>query len=138
MDDIIEEIKDLPKWLKIVLGAILGVFGFIALIVGVAVVGSIIMGAGGETAVHPPTAQFTSDYNAEANELTVTHNGGDPISSGNLVLEVNGDEREWPASDDFKVSETVTVSEIASGDTVDLIWRNPSDDERLTIASFTA
>lgn len=105
MDDIIEEIEDLPKWVKIALGAVIGVFGFIALIIGVAIIGAFISGFGGETAASPPNVHFTSNYTAEANELAVSHEGGDPISSANLALEVNGNERDWPVSGDFRVSE---------------------------------
>lgn len=138
MDSITEKIKNLPTWLKIALVVGITIFVLIPLLIGsVAVVGTFVMGAEGGAAAHPPSVQFSHDHTPESSELTITHAGGEAVSNSNLIVTVNGNQRDWPASGEWESGKAVTVTNVSSGDRVELIWSHPTEDESTPLGSFT-
>jgi hypothetical protein len=82
----------------------------------------------------PPQALFTFEYDADAGEVTITHEGGDTVAGANTVVVV-GEER---LTDPFGVEsvgagDTATVA-VGGGETVRVVWQD--GDRSAVLAEF--
>jgi FlaG/FlaF family flagellin (archaellin) len=66
----------------------LGIF-----VIGAAVIGSFVLGFGGgaEGAAEAPSVQWESTDDADAGAVTFTHQGGEEVLEGDVLVTVNGE-----------------------------------------------
>lgn len=83
-----------------------------------------------------PQVQFLFEYDAEAGEVTITHDGGDTIpEEDDLFVEAGSDRVPWQTPVSAGDSRTVAV---ASDAAVRVVWVAESGDRSSTLAEWTA
>jgi len=93
----------------------------------------------GTCACSPP-AGFEAETNGNGT-VTVTHQGGEWVKAGTLVVTVGDDERTWAAvaglnaTDEVGTGDSVTVR-ASSGETVRVVWLD-GDTVRTTLLEYT-
>lgn len=68
----------------------------------------------------PPEAQFSSDYDESAEELSITHTSGDSIDADRVSVEGAAGNGEWE-TDTISAGDSVTVS-VEETDSVAVVW----------------
>ncbi|PSP80702.1 type IV pilin [Halobacteriales archaeon QS_4_69_225] len=131
---------------------VIGVILMVAItVILAAVIGTFVLGLGGQVQNNAPSAQFT--FNEEDNgALTMTHDGGQSVSTSNI--EVTNDDssktyvsdgicqnNSYPGGENWTSAElsagdacTIPTGEIDDGDTVRITWES---DEGGTSATLT-
>ena len=126
---------------------VIGVILMVAITVIMAtMIGSMFLDYAGQVSDQPPQAAF--DYERDsADEITVTHVSGERIDDETLRITVGGDEvypdpvsaastdgwnSEIAVGDSIEINHTGAVS----GDTVRLIWKNPSGQSANTLSTW--
>lgn len=119
--------------LVLVLIPVVLVIGFVLLVIFAAVLGTFVLGLGGEVDTAAPTASFS--FEVTGGEVEVVHAGGDELAADRVEVAVNGDGQAWAVLDpdvgegeDVGPGEAVTVSGVAGGDTVTVRWAPPGGD----------
>lgn len=115
---------------------VLIVVGMILVVVLSAVLGTFVLGLGGDVPTDAPAANF--GYDNQAGSLTVTHEGGDAIDAQQLVILVNGQDRgTWADRGTIatvRAGNEVTVHNLERGDSVRLQYRET--DGRTTLSVY--
>ena len=136
---------------------VIGVILMVAItVILAAVIGTFVLGLGDQVQTTAPNAQFSFDYDSSGNgELTVTHEGGDGISSDEVYLsgDVN-DNGSWAdtsngysdtlrAGDSTLVADTSTSSNYnwsdgsGEGAEVRVVWQDADSDQSSTLRTWT-
>jgi flagellin-like protein len=98
---------------------VIGVILMVAItVILAAVIASFVLGLG-DTTQTTPTASFNFDYDADANTVTISHGGGDPISSDELYI--RGDK------DSSDTIDTTWTSQASLGSSTDITAGNSVD-----------
>jgi len=142
---------------------VIGVILMVAItVILAAVIGTFVLGLGDQVQSSAPNANFQFEYtdggdgftNADGNdEITITHNGGQDVDSGNVDVQVDdnvlsnaGSNALSPSSwSDSTIStgSSITVTEDSGGagivadDTVRVIWESSSGGSSNTIGQST-
>lgn len=129
---------------------VIGVILMVAItVILAAVIGAFVLGLGDQVSNNAPQASFGFDFEEDGGEsnVTVTHDGGDDIDESAIKVTIDGQE-EYPATDgDFSYGsgfgdpittgdsvELGTTTTIEGGETVRVIWENPSGGSSNTLA----
>jgi len=118
---------------------VIGVILMVAItVILAAVIASFVLGLGDQASQATPTASFQFDYDSSADELTVTHDGGDSIDNARLSFSAGS----VPAGG-FGVSEVtagdsvvVGTGSLSSGDEVRVIWTDADEESSSTLATY--
>ena len=127
---------------------VIGVILMVAITVIMAtMIGSGFLDYAGQLSDQPPQAAFEYEQNS-GDEITITHVSGERIDNDRLQITVGGDEV-FPDDSDSDVSKTGWASPVAVGDTVDvehtdadsgdtvrIIWENPSGQSANTLSTW--
>jgi FlaG/FlaF family flagellin (archaellin) len=134
-----ERWSELSTGTKVLVGAGIGIGVFVVaipvLLILAAVVGSFVLGMGGGDVPDAPTASIEYEYEGAGEEMTatITHEGGEPIESGNLAVRINDRTVSWTDEDgEIGVGNSITV-DVAAGDSIRVVWDDGS--ERVTLSS---
>lgn len=112
-----------------------------------AVIGAVVLGLGTGGA-QTPQAQMQADYDTSAQELNITHRGGQPISADEVVVVENGDEealtnetKDLGTGDKFTTGQTIRLNASTgghdyNGDTITLVWEDPNSDSENILEEF--
>ncbi len=139
---------------------VIGVILMVAItVILAAVIGTFVLGLGDQVSESAPQAQFTFDFSengTNAEELSITHDGGDSVSAEDLAVNVGGTEV-WngtggsPAamtvnsgwSDDVVAGDELNIGDAGDGSTganhfedgesVRVIWSSSNSDKTATI-----
>ena len=97
---------------------VIGVILMVAItVILAAVIGTFVLGLGDQVQSNPPNAQFTTDYDQSAQNLTFTHDSGEAIDHGRLNF--SSDEGfNSSAPDDFSDNSALGSGQMAAGDSV--------------------
>lgn len=91
-------------------------------------------GSGPETAA--PQVVWGFEYDAESGVLAITHEGGDTVSGGDLVVHVGGDGRTvQPFDGDVSAGDSASFDASADA-TVRIVWVSPDGDQSATLARW--
>ena len=134
---------------------VIGVILMVAItVILAAVIGAFVLGLGDQVSNNAPTASFGFDFEDNRN-ATVTHDGGDDIDGSTLSVTVGGvdmyngsegpntttpqDNSGWSTGDTITTGDTLQIttndpSVDYNGETVRVIWNNPSGGSSNTIA----
>lgn len=127
---------------------VIGVILMVAITVIMAtMIGSVFLDYAGQVSNQPPQAAFGYEQ-TDTDEIRVTHVSGERIDNQHLRITVGGDEV-YPDDGGADISKTGWASPIAVGDTVDiehtdadsgdtvrLIWQNPSGQSANTLSTW--
>ena len=123
---------------------VIGVILMVALTVILAtVLGTVVLDFAGGVAEQPPQAAFDYEFDTAEDNVTITHISGDRIDNTSLRVQINGErvlgdgDSGW--DDDISAGDSVIIngseSGAGSGDTVRIIWQNPSSSSANTLDS---
>ena len=130
---------------------VIGVILMVALTVILAtVLGTVVLDFAGGVAEQPPQAAFDYEFETAESTVTITHISGDRIKSGTIRITVGGEEAvsggdsdfqgtDW--GDDIRAGDGIEIGDehvsggISTGDTVRIIWQNPSSSSANTLDS---
>jgi flagellin-like protein len=128
---------------------VIGVILMVAItVILAAVIGTFVLGLGDQVQSSAPNANFQFEYtdngdghNGESGDtVTVTHNGGQDVSSNNLNVVMSGSSSisasgSWPTTISTGDSNTFTGTEAT--ETIRVIWESPNGDSSNTIGEST-
>lgn len=125
---------------------VIGVILMVAITVILAtMVGSVFLDFAGQISEQPPQAAFEYEFE-ESENVTITHVSGDRIDNESVRITVNG-EMVFPADDNeasewddpILAGDTVTINgtdkSFKQGDSIRIIWENPSTGSAHTLDS---
>ncbi|MFC6613562.1 type IV pilin [Halopenitus salinus] len=122
---------------------VIGVILMVAItVILAAVIGTFVLGLGDSVGQNAPQASFSYDYNMSATptEVTVTHEGGDTITSDNAnsinITDEAGGSTNWGL--DISAGDNKTHTGFSAGDEIRVIWTAPDGSATQTIGSSTA
>ncbi|SEA08745.1 flagellin N-terminal-like domain-containing protein [Haloplanus vescus] len=136
---------------------VIGVILMVAItVILAAVIGTFVLGLGDQVSENAPQASFSFDFSANGStfngesgdNVTVTHEGGETLEASTIDVEgsntsgsvgttngvANGN---WP-SDTIQSGGSSEWAGVNSGETIRVIWTNPSGGSTNTIARSTA
>jgi FlaG/FlaF family flagellin (archaellin) len=111
-----------------------------------AVIGTFVLGLGDQVSNSAPQASFQYEFNMSNGSatggasVTITHTGGDTIEGSSLG--VNGDSggvgeiTAWPST--VQTGNYSMWNDVDNGETIRVVWTNPSGGSTNTIAQQTA
>ena len=121
---------------------VIGVILMVAItVILAAVIGTFVLGLG-EGVQTTPQAKFNFDYNESGSELTITHDGGDAITSDNLEVVGNGSTTTWTAAADagsaveVAAGSSALVTDVQSDETIRVVWADPDTDKSATVGKW--
>jgi flagellin-like protein len=121
---------------------VIGVILMVAItVILAAVIGTFVLGLGDQVSESAPQASFSFDFNMSANEVTITHEGGETLETSNIGID--GDDGAPNGANNFS-GDTIssgnssTYGNINNGETIRVIWTNPAGGSTNTIARATA
>jgi len=116
---------------------VIGVILMVAItVILAAVIGAFVLGLGDQASSTTPQASFDFEFNESA--ANVTHGGGENIPNSQLNLSSDGSSSDVQWDDDpVSAGDTANIS-ATSGDTVRVIWQDPSGGSSNTLAEQTA
>jgi len=136
---------------------VIGVILMVAItVILAAVIGAFVLGLGDQASQSAPQTSFNYDFNGD-DDLDITHSGGDNIDNSTIEVRigsltvfdgapVNADDVEeldsvdgW-TEDTIRTGDTLEIrgdDEDFSGDTVRIIWTNPSGGSSNTLSDRT-
>ena len=134
---------------------VIGVILMVAItVILAAVIGAFVLGLGDQVSNNAPQASFEFEFENDRN-ATVTHGGGDDIEADTITVTLNGSDmyngtagpntdgnfsnEGWDGSDTISTGDQLKIrnndtSYDQSGNTVRVIWNNPSGGSSNTIA----
>ena len=130
---------------------VIGVILMVAItVILAAVIGAFVLGLGDQVSNNAPQASFGFDFEEDATNrnVTITHDGGDDIDQSAIKVTIDGQE-EYPTTNTFtqvgsgfsdpittgdSVELSIGESNIDGGETVRVIWENPSGGSSNTLA----
>ncbi|ERJ05200.1 hypothetical protein HLRTI_002828 [Halorhabdus tiamatea SARL4B] len=127
---------------------VIGVILMVAItVILAAVIATFVLGLGEQISDTAPSATFTYDFDdsVNPNTLTVTHNGGQSLSSSNLKVNVNGTQitnaggdygydTNWPS--DVSAGGSAVLQGIQQDDDVEIIWSSPDGDQSAILSEW--
>ncbi|WP_136689548.1 type IV pilin N-terminal domain-containing protein [Halorhabdus amylolytica] len=113
----------------------ISLFEIILLLFG-AVFGSFVLGFGssGSDATAPPQAMFEFESDGSGT-VTITHTGGEMVPRSEIEVRSPGTVSEWPG-EGITAGESITVSRLESGDTVQVLWESPASGAEVVLATY--
>jgi flagellin-like protein len=115
---------------------VIGVILMVAItVILAAVIGTFVLGLGDSLGASQPSAQIGVSLNSSDN-VTLSHNGGDSIRTGDLTINVNGNSTTYDledvvssagADDQFSVGNTYTTNQTGATDQRVVVIHEPSD-----------
>ncbi len=132
---------------------VIGVILMVAItVILAAVIATFVLGLGDQVSNTAPQASFSTDYDSDKGEVTVTHDGGDSIKASNLYFrgsgfgsgaatnEIDSNNEQWPsanASSNSKVVAGDRVAVMVSGDSYDfsVVYESATGDNSATLAT---
>jgi|AntRauTorcE11898_2_1112593.scaffolds.fasta_scaffold02840_8 flagellin-like protein len=127
---------DLPKLQndERAVSPVVGVALLIAItVILAAVIGGVVLGLG-TSSVDAPQASLQFEYNDTADELTVSHKGGEKLKSDNLAVRGNAT---FTFSSDLAAGQSRTIpATLSDGDEVSIVWQDPNSNEEAVIGTF--
>jgi flagellin-like protein len=123
---------------------VIGVILMVAItVILAAVIGTFVLGLGDQVQSTTPQAQFTFDEDSGANEITITHDGGDPVDENNMEI-VDSEDNGGETDPDFNGGTEVTAgnSYTAKGftdgtsGTVRVTWQSDDGSQSGTLATY--
>ncbi len=139
-----ESFGELDTGVKILVVLAVGFVGLIGVIVVTvvfaAIIGSFVLGVGSQVDAAPQAA-FT--FQVDGGAVEVVHDGGEFVAADRLVVAVNGDGRTWATLDPdvssggtVEAGDSVTVTGVASGDTMTVRWVSPDGDQSTVLDAY--
>ncbi|MFB6087404.1 MAG: type IV pilin [Haloarculaceae archaeon] len=131
---------------------VIGVILMVAItVILAAVIGTFVLGLGDQVSENAPQATFsfefvdTSGFDGSDNDyVNITHEGGATIDNSTLSVEGDGgdnlgleDDLEW-GDGTVEAGDQISFNSVNSGETIRIIWTNPSGGSTNTIAKSTA
>ena len=120
---------------------VIGVILMVAItVILAAVIGTFVLGLGDQVSENAPQSSLSFDYNTSGPTVDVTHEGGETLEGSNLEL-VGSDSGSIndTASGDFSAGDQIYTGEsYNAGETLRVVWTNPSGGSTNTIARSTA
>ena len=126
---------------------VIGVILMVAItVILAAVIGTFVLGLGGQVSQTTPSASFSFDFAPNNDNVTITHDGGATLDGENTqTLNVTSDsastQQEWGNSSTFPITagDSYTYDgTINSGDDVRVVWTSTNGDTSATIGRQTA
>ncbi len=143
---------------------VIGVILMVAItVILAAVIGTFVLGLGDQVQTTAPNTNFATDYDSSDGNLTITHDGGDPVEADELFLrgDVLNEQDEsnfaWsntsnydPGDDVTAGSDIIVVNESATSSdnvgyfedqspdtsTVRVVWEDPESGDSSTLATW--
>ena len=125
---------------------VIGVILMVAItVILAAVIGAFVLGLGDQASSTAPQASFQYDFEDKSN-VTITHGGGDDIQNSSLSFGIQGLEEGADFTIDYSLSDNELVrtgdsvelsddgDNIEGGETVRVVWTNPSGGSSNTLA----
>jgi FlaG/FlaF family flagellin (archaellin) len=103
-----------------------------------AVIGTFVLGLGDQVSENAPQASLSFDYNTSTTTVDVTHEGGETLEGSNLELVNSTGTTDANAGDYSAGDEIFTGIGYSPGETIRVVWTNPSGGSTNTIARSTA
>ncbi len=107
-----------------------------------AVIGGVVLGLG-TGGVDTPQAQMQAQYNAAGDNVTIEHNGGEPLPADQITFSgANGDNvtlSEVNSEEDLTAGESVRLEEEGDIDDISeitVLWDDPNSDSTTVLESF--
>jgi flagellin-like protein len=135
---------------------VIGVILMVAItVILAAVIGTFVLGLGDQVSDNAPQASFSFNFDdgnsdgfggAGDDVVNVTHEGGETIENSTLSVEgdgtndlsyVTGDSN-WGDDDVVSAGDRISFENVDPGETVRVVWTNPSGGSTNTIARATA
>lgn len=118
---------------------VIGVILMVAItVILAAVIGTFVLGLGNQMGQSAPQASFGADYDGSADELQITHEGGDKMAASDLSVVVDGNSDpistyDVDESSDITAGTTVTIDgsggeTVNSDSTVRIVWQQGGED----------
>ncbi|WP_135664394.1 type IV pilin N-terminal domain-containing protein [Halorhabdus rudnickae] len=106
-----------------------------------AVFGSFVLGMGEASQQHAePVPQVAVGFETDGSgTVTVTHEGGDTVHRSAIEIRSPGTTGEWNTLEsDGKISagDSITVSGLESGDTIQVVWESSDSDTSAVLATY--
>ncbi|QGX96172.1 type IV pilin [Haloplanus rallus] len=130
---------------------VIGVILMVAItVILAAVIGTFVLGLGDQVSENAPQASFSFDFDGGADGdftggsddlVNITHEGGETLDAGEISVQGDGTNTLTgdPAfSGVINASTTATYENVDSGETIRVVWTNPSGGSTNTIARSTA
>jgi flagellin-like protein len=123
---------------------VIGVILMVAItVILAAVIGTFVLGLGDQVQSTTPQAQFTFDEDSSANEITITHDGGDPVDENNLEI-VDSADNGGDTDPDFTGGTEVTAGSSytatgfndGSSGTVRVTWQSDDGSQTGSLATY--
>jgi flagellin-like protein len=119
---------------------VIGVILMVAItVILAAVIGTFVLGLGDQVSESAPQASLSFDYDTNNNDVNVTHEGGATLEGANLALTGEGGTINDSVSGDFSAGDQIWIkADYDDGETLRVVWTNPSGGSTNTIARSTA
>ena len=128
---------------------VIGVILMVAItVILAAVIGTFVLGLGGQVQDNAPSAQFTFNEESDGN-LTMTHDGGQSVSVNNInvtaentniggdICQDSGGSDSWSATE-LSAGDSCTIpnGQFSGEDTVRITWESDEGDTSATLADY--
>ena len=134
---------------------VIGVILMVAItVILAAVIGTFVLGLGGQVQNNAPSAQFT--FNEDGGDLTITHDGGQTVDVDNMNVSGDGDidaaaetdaecqqddwgAETWSGDGELSAGDSCTIpgTELSSGEEVRITWESDEGGTSATLADYT-
>lgn len=110
-----------------------------------AVIGAVVLGLGSGGA-ETPQAQLQAEFGDDADtNVTIDHNGGDPLPEGEIVFKSNENNVDMDttnatgySADELNAGESVEINYSAEPTEVSVVWEDPNSDKETVLEEFSA
>jgi len=119
---------------------VIGVILMVAItVILAAVIGTFVLGLGDQVSENAPQASLSFDYDTSNTSVNVTHEGGETLEGTNLELVGSGSTAVDAPTGDYSAGDQIfTNVGYDTGETLRVVWTNPSGGSTNTIARSTA
>ena len=123
---------------------VIGVILMVAItVILAAVIGTFVLGLGNQVQSTTPQTQFTFDEDSSNNEITITHDGGDPVDENNVEI-VDSNDNGGTTSPDFSGGTEITAGSSftdtgytdGTSGTVRVTWQSDDGSQTGTLATY--
>ena len=119
---------------------VIGVILMVAItVILAAVIGTFVLGLGSEIETTEPQAQFSFDSDSNAQKVTITHDGGQPVDPANIdVVDTNDNAGDctWDVSEVTAGDSCTTESLGANEGTIRVTWESDDGSQTGTLADY--
>jgi flagellin-like protein len=117
---------------------VIGVILMVAItVILAAVIGTFVLGLGSEVQ-ETPSAQFTFDETG-TNEITITHDGGDPITEENIDVvdsEGNAGTCDWGGATEVSAGDNCVIGSVSGDGELRVTWTSDDGSTTDTLARY--